>query len=472
MASGLDSGGYRGKRVAVLGLGLSNLAVVHFLLGRGADVTVYDQRGPAGLGERYTALAGAPVRWRLGPAYLADLAGDGPFDQLFLTPGIRKDLPEIAAARRAGAEIDSEMGLFFRFCRAPIVGVTGSAGKTTTTTLTGRILARSGRPVFVGGNIGEPLLPRLDEIGPDALVVVELSSFQLQVMSRSPRVAVFLNIRPNHLDMHSSFEEYMDAKKNILRFQPSDGAAILNADDPSVAGLAAETPAPAYHFSRERILERGAFVRDGQAVLRGFPALAGVAGGESAAGPLAEIPLLGAHNVSNVLAALAAGAACGIPPGPAWEAVRAFRGVEHRLEFVREKGGARFYNDSIATAPDRAEAALDSFDSPIVLIAGGYDKKIPFNGLGEKLVDRVRLLVLLGQTAPKIRRAVEEAAARRGVAGPDIREASDFPAAVRLAAGGARPGEVVLLAPACASYDMFNNYEERGRLFKSLVHQL
>lgn len=469
MASVLDGGEYRGRRAAVLGLGLSNLAVVRFLLGRGADVTVYDQREPAGLGERYQVLAGAPVRWRLGPSYLADLAGDGPHDLLFLTPGIRKDLPEIAAARQAGAEVGSEMGLFFRFCRAPIVGVTGSAGKTTTTALTGRVLARSGRPVFVGGNIGEPLLPRMEEIGPDALVVVELSSFQLQMMSQSPQVAVFLNVRPNHLDMHSSFEEYLDSKKNILRFQPAGGAAILNADDPAVAGLDAETPASAYHFSREREPERGAFVRDGRAVLRGFPFLSGR---EVAAGPVAEIPLAGAHNVSNVLAALAAGAACGVPPGAAWEAVRAFRGVEHRLEFVREKDGVRFYNDSIATAPDRAEAALDSFDAPIVLIAGGYDKKIPFNGFGEKVVDRVRLVVLLGKTAPNIRRAVEAAASRRGMAGPEILDAPDFPAAVRLAAGGSRPGDVVLLAPACASYDMFNNYEERGRLFKSLVHQL
>lgn len=488
------SGEFRGKRVALIGLGISNLAVARYLLRQGARITVCDQKTAAELGDRYLALAGA-VDWRLGPGYL-DAIVPGPgrpgFDHIFLTPGMRKDFPEILAARERGARLDSEMGLFFRKCPAPIVGVTGSAGKTTTTTLIGLVLRETGRRVHVGGNIGQPLLEVLDAIGPEDLVVLELSSFQLQMLDQSPHVAVVLNLRPNHLDIHASLEEYAEAKRNILRFQRHGDVAVLNADDPVVSGWGHGAPGEVLAFSRAQEVARGAFLRPAQAV-SSHAGTAGRHGGgvhpearvvvrgvapllregeEAEVGKAGEIRLPGAHNVSNVLAALAAGAACGAPLDRAWAAVCAFRGVEHRLELVREVGGVRYYNDSIATAPDRTEAALDSFGEPIVLIAGGYDKKIPFEGLAERVLDRVKSLVLLGATAPQIERAVLEAAARRGVEPPAIARARDLAEAVALAAARAVPGDVVLLSPACASYDMFANYQERGRRFKEIVARL
>lgn len=474
---------FAGKRVAVVGLGVSNLAVARFLLEAGAAVTVFDRKPAETLGERYRALAGEPIGWVLGDGYLGELAARAAaFDRVFLTPGMRKDLPELEAARRAGAAFDSEMGLFFRYCRAPVVGITGSAGKTTTTALVGRMLEAAGRRAFVGGNIGRPLLPLVDAIGPDDAAVLEMSSFQLQMLDQSPHVGVFLNLRPNHLDMHASFEEYFEAKKNVFRFQGPADTAVLNAEDPAVAGCAAAAPGRVAWFSRAGEVARGAFLRGGEVIVRGLGAAPsgraagadgrGAGGDEVAAGAAADLALPGAHNVANALAALAAAAAFGADPRRAWAGVRGFRGVEHRLEFVRERDGVRFYNDSIATAPDRTLAALSSFEAPLVLLAGGYDKKIPFDELGERIVERVRVLVLLGRTAPKIRAAVEAAAARRGDRGPEILEATGFREAVALAAGAARPGDVVLLSPACASYDMFNNYEERGRLFKALVRAL
>lgn len=467
---------FEGSRAAVVGLGVSNLAVARFLLEAGAAVTVFDRKPAETLGERYRALAGEPVGWVLGDGYLGELAARAAaFDRVFLTPGMRKDLPELEAARRSGAAFDSEMGLFFRYCRAPIVGITGSAGKTTTTALAGRMLEAAGRRVFVGGNIGRPLLPLVDAIGPDDAAVLEMSSFQLQMLDRSPHVGVFLNLRPNHLDMHADFEEYFEAKKNVFRFQGPADTAVLNAEDPAVAGCAAAAPGRVAWFSRAGEVARGAFLRGGEVIVRGLGAApgGGAAGAdEVAAGEAADLALPGAHNLANALAALAAAAAFGADPRRAWAGVRGFRGVEHRLEFVRERDGVRFYNDSIATAPDRTLAALASFEAPLVLIAGGYDKRIPFDELGERVAERVRALVLVGRTAPKIRAAVEAAAARRGVRGPEILEARDFPGAVALAAAAARPGDVVLLSPACASYDLFNNYEERGRLFKDLVRAL
>lgn len=462
--------GFARKRAAVVGLGVSNLAVARFLLGRGASVTVYDEKTAEALGERHRALAAEPVAWRLGPAYLEDLEEQalvGGFDLVFLTPGMRKDLPAIAAAIRAGIPIDSEMGLFFRHCRAPIVGITGSAGKTTTTTLTGLVLARTGRRVHVGGNIGEPLLGRIEEIRAKDLVVIEISSFQLQMLSVSPHVGVLLNVRPNHLDIHSSFDEYVAAKRNIFRFQGAGDFAVVNAADPVAVAAAGDSPGRVCGFARGREVARGGFVDRGEIVLRGPFPVPGTA--EGVVGPVAEIPIPGAHNVDNVLAALVVGALHGVPGPDMWGVVRGFRGVEHRLEPAGERGGVRFVNDSIATAPDRTMAALESFAEPLVLIAGGYDKKIPFADLGARIAARVRVVVLLGATADKIEAAVVAACDGRG---PLILRAAGLDEAVRLAAAHARPGEVVLLSPACASYDMFRNYEERGCLFKRLVADL
>lgn len=459
---------YRGQAVALVGCGVSNLAVARLLLSRGARVTICDRQERDALGESFKTLAGEPVAWRLGPDYLEGLARERPgqpFHTIFLTPGMRKDLPALAEARSAGVLFNTEIGLFLRHCPAPVTGITGSAGKTTTTSLVGHILGRTGRPVFVGGNIGQPLLERLPEMSPDALVVLELSSFQLQLLHQSPQVAVALNLRPNHLDIHASFDEYAWSKENIIRHQRPGDWAVLNADDPLVAAWA---PAgERVFFSLMTRPERGAYLEDGRLMARGLHG-----DGQVAFGPVSEIPLLGRHNVANVLAALAATARWGLAPDAAWSAVRSFHGVEHRLELVGEARGVHYYNDSIATAPDRTEAALQALEGPLVLIAGGYDKKIPFDGLGEAIAGRVDVLVLLGTTAPRIRAAVEAASRGRGHTTPAILEARGLEEAVALASSRAVPGGSVLLSPASASYDMFRNYQERGQRFKQIVRGL
>lgn len=455
---------YKGLRAAVIGLGVSNQAVVRWLAARGALVTAFDRKTAGELGEVYDRLNGLGVAWSLGEGYLLKL-DPREFDVVFLTPGMRKDLPEIARLREAGVRLHSEIGLVFDYCPAPVIGITGSAGKTTTTTLTGLVLGETGRRVFVGGNIGEPLLERLEEMTPDDLVVLELSSFQLQMLCKSPHIGVLLNIRPNHLDIHASFEEYVEAKRNIVRFQGRDDVAVLNADDAHSAACAGLGEGRVALFSGRREVEAGAFCRDGRVIVRWD-------GREETAGEAAEIRLPGAHNLENALAALCIAAAAGVPAERAWSAIRGFAGVEHRLEPVRELRGVRYINDSIATAPDRTAAALASFDAPLILIAGGYDKKIPYDDLGPLIVDRVRKLILIGQTAPKIRAAVERAAAPKASPGPEIVDAASLEEAVRLAASAARPGDVVLLSPASASYDMFTDYRERGRRFKECVQRL
>ncbi|MBX6377173.1 MAG: UDP-N-acetylmuramoyl-L-alanine--D-glutamate ligase [Clostridia bacterium] len=456
---------FAGRRCAVVGLGLSNRAVAAFLLGAGARVEVFDLKPAAALTGALAGLDGLAGFYG-GEGYLDALA-ERRFDYVFPTPGMRKDLPALAAQRRAGAVFHSEVGLFLDYCPAPVLGVTGSAGKTTTTRLLGDMLAAAGRRTHVGGNLGRPLLAELEAIAPGDVVVLELSSFQLQLLQRSPRVGVLLNIRPNHLDIHASFAEYRAAKERIWRFQGPADTAVLNADDPLVAAGSGEVPGRLRTFSLQGPVPAGAYL-DGTTLYLAEPDLSA---GAVALGDAAEVPLLGRHNIANVLAAAAAAAAAGVPADVLWRAVRAFRPVEHRLEFVREWRGVAFYNDSIATAPDRTLAALASFERPIVLIAGGYDKKIPFDELGEALCRSVRAVVLLGATAEAIEAAVRRAAPRVGREPVVVRVAS-LDEAVSAAASLATPGDVVLLSPACASYDLFANFEERGRAFKDLVRAL
>ncbi|MGE5485534.1 MAG: UDP-N-acetylmuramoyl-L-alanine--D-glutamate ligase [Ignavibacteriales bacterium] len=449
-----------GKKVAVVGMGLSNVPLARYLVHKGASVTGFDRKDADGIRAAYDELSRLGVDFSLGPGYLDRLVG---FHTVFLTPGMKKDLPQIIAARESGSEISSETRLFFDLCRATIVGVTGSAGKTTTTTLTGEFLKRDGtRRVWVGGNIGNPLIEKVEEIPVDSIVVLELSSFQLQTVDRSPGVSIITNISPNHLDVHSSMDEYIEAKKNIFRFQSGGDVAVLNADNPVTAGMAGDCPAGVLMFSR-RNRASGAYVDGGRIVL-------GFGGGESVI-PVKDIRIPGLHNVENALAASTAAAWLGAKPGDIAAVLRTFPGVEHRLELVREKDGVRFYNDSIATAPDRTIAALNTIEGPKVLILGGYDKHLPFDELGREVVDKVEAVVTVGATAAKIEKAIEEAAAAAGK-GPLVTRCSTFAEAVEAAAARARPGCSVLLSPACASYDLFRNFEERGRLFKELVTRL
>ncbi|MGE5541682.1 MAG: UDP-N-acetylmuramoyl-L-alanine--D-glutamate ligase, partial [Bacillota bacterium] len=321
-----------GKKVAVVGMGLSNVPLARYLVHKGASVTGFDRKDADGIRAAYDELSRLGVDFSLGPGYLDRLVG---FHTVFLTPGMKKDLPQIIAARESGSEISSETRLFFDLCRATIVGVTGSAGKTTTTTLTGEFLKRDGtRRVWVGGNIGNPLIEKVEEIPVDSSVVLELSSFQLQTVDRSPGVSIITNISPNHLDVHSSMDEYIEAKKNIFRFQSGGDVAVLNADNPVTAGMAGDCPAGVLMFSR-RNRASGAYVDGGRIVL-------GFGGGESVI-PVKDIRIPGLHNVENALAASTAAAWLGAKPGDIAAVLRTFPGVEHRLELVREKDGVRFY---------------------------------------------------------------------------------------------------------------------------------
>jgi UDP-N-acetylmuramoylalanine--D-glutamate ligase len=459
----MESMAFAGKRITIMGLGFfgGTIGLARYLVAQGAQVTLTDLKPAAELQDSVAALAGLPLRFVLGRHEAADFTDA---DMVFASPAVPKDSPYLTAARAHGVPIDTEMNLFMRLCRGTVIGVTGSNGKTTTTSLLGAILRAVHPRTRVGGNIGRSLLPEVAEIEPGDPVVLELSSFQLEdlaAVGRSPHIALLLNLSPNHLDRHGSIEAYLAAKKHIFAYQGSADIAILNADDARVRALAAEVPGQPRLFSLEHPVEDGAYLAEDRLLV----ARSGVASEVCAR---QDIPLLGRHNVANVLAAVAAADAWGVPAAVTREAIRAFPGVEHRLECVREVHGVRFYNDSIATSPAATLAALDALQQPIWLIAGGYDKGLPFQALGEAIAQRVQGVYLIGETAPMIARAIESAR-RPGTRRPAITLCGDLREAVHAACAVARPGDVVLLSPACASYDQFRNFVERGRLFKQLV---
>lgn len=453
------------KRVAVVGLGVSNLPLVRFLLKRGIKVTGMDRRTPAEMGERYDELdkmaAGGGFELSLGPEYLGELTN---YPLIFLTPGIRKDLPEIEAARFRGAVFSSEIALVMELSRAPILAVTGSAGKTTTTTLLGQILEAGGRRIHVGGNIGRPLIEVVEDFEPSELVVLELSSFQLQMLGQSPQIGAITNVSPNHLDIHASMDEYVEAKKNIFRFHGPDDWAVLNADNPSTAAMAAECPGQVALFSRVREVECGAFLRGNQIIFHGPDC-------ERVLATTGGIRLPGEHNLENILCAATVASLVGVGAESVARTITVFGGVEHRLELVAEVGGVEYYNDSIATSPDRTAAALRTIRGPIHLILGGYDKKIPFDDLALEIVrsPHVRTVLVIGQTGEKIASLIERVAGMCPGGGPQVVRCGALPEAVVEAARMARAEEVVLLSPACASFDQYRSFEERGRHFKELV---
>jgi UDP-N-acetylmuramoylalanine--D-glutamate ligase len=453
---------WKAKRVAVIGLGLSNMAVCRHLVSEGALVTACDQKEAAALGERYRELAALGVQFQLGRNYLHQLDR---FDCLFLAPGVPKNLPAFVAARHAGVAFSSEVNLFFDLCRSPIIGITGSSGKTTTTTLIGEILKAAGYPARIGGNIGRPLLEEAAELDSTTWVVLELSSFQLELLHRSPHIALVTNVTPNHLDIHSTMSEYIAAKKNIFRFQGSGDWLLLNADCDITREMAGEAPGQVAWFSRCRRTARGACQVDGRVMVARPNSLLEVCRAD-------EVRLLGQHNLENILAAVAVGDLAGCSAGAMRDVVTSFTGVAHRLELVREAEGVAYYNDSKATTPAGAMAALQSFDQPVVLIAGGYDKQLPFDELAGVILRKVKAVVLLGATREKIAASIAAAAGSAGVAGPPIRMVTTLEEAVAAAKGMAVAGDVVLLSPASASYDMFTSFEERGSLFREIVRSL
>jgi UDP-N-acetylmuramoylalanine--D-glutamate ligase len=440
-----------------MGLGLfgGGTGAARYLAAGGARVTVTDLKDAAALAPSLRALEGLPITFHLGGHVAADFSEA---DLVVVNPAVDKRANEfVRLAREAGAELTSEMNLFFAACPAPIVGVTGASGKSTTTALLGEMLARL-RPARVGGNIGKSLLEELPRIRPGETVVLELSSFQLEDLARigrSPRVAVVTCISPNHLDRHGSMEAYIDAKKNILRFQSAGDAAILNADDEEVRrweGLARERSSRVLWFSARGPVPEGAFADGSATVFR-------LDGRQERVDLAGRVPLLGRHNLSNVLAAAAAARLLGVTPGAIAEAVAAFKPLAHRLEPVGRRGGVLFVNDSKATTPLAARVSMEAFEGPVVLIAGGRDKHMDMAPMVEAIRRRARAVVLVGEMAGALAAAV-------GPGGPEVRRAATIEEAVGIAAAAARPGDVVLLAPGYTSWDMFNNYEERGEAFR------
>ncbi|MCD6335356.1 MAG: UDP-N-acetylmuramoyl-L-alanine--D-glutamate ligase [Candidatus Latescibacteria bacterium] len=488
---------FTNKRVTLMGLGLfgGGVGAARFLIRRGASVTITDLRSDQVLAASVAALRGLPITFRLGEHREADFREA---DVVVVSPAVPKNSPFLQMAREAGTTVVARDNLIFQWCPAPIMGVTGSNGKTTTVSLIGAMFRRVHPETVVGGNIGGSVLDRIEKIHADTPVILELSSFQLedlQEIGMNPHVAVVTNLSPNHLDRHGTFEEYVRAKKGIIRYQKPDDVAILNYDDPAVRLWAGECPGKVIFFSRREPLREGVFVQDGRIVVRLDPASfvlrtrkplriadCGLRrmGGEIR-NPKSEIRnpppeeicgteeliLPGRHNVENALAATAAAWIGGVGKTEIAGVLRSFEGVAHRLEFVREIQGVRYYNDSIATTPESVIAALDSFEGGIVLIAGGSDKGISFDHLADEIVRKAKAVVLIGTTASKISALVE---VRR--AHPPVMRCNSLEEAVRHAKTLAQSGDVVLLSPACASYDMFRNFEDRGNRFKALVERL
>ena len=445
------------KTVAVLGVGVSNTPLVRLLLQNGISVAVCDKRTRQQMGALADELERGGCTLRLGPDYLEGLHED----VIFRTPGLRPDMPQIAAAVSDGSVLTSEMEAFFQVCPCSIIAVTGSDGKTTTTTIIAELLKAAGKTVWLGGNIGHPLLCDADRMRPEDYAVLELSSFQLMTMERSPHIAVVTNLAPNHLDMHRNMAEYVAAKENIFRHQRPGDIAVFNADN----GITAEQSSRA--VGRSRLFSRQSEQRDG-VFLRGEDIVCRSAAGERGIMTTSDIKIPGVHNVENYMAAIAAVDGL-VPDDIIRDFARSFGGVEHRIELVRTYKGVRYYNDSIASSPSRTIAGLRSFQEKVILIAGGYDKHIPFDVLGPEVTAHVKLLVLCGATAEKIRAAVE-AAPDYGPGHPEILEVTPFRAAVETARDRAVSGDVVTLSPACAAFDQFKNFAERGKTFKEIVN--
>ncbi len=445
----------RGKKVIICGIGINNTPVVKQFLKAGANVTACDRRTREQLGETADLLESAGASLRLGDGYLDDLDAD----LILRTPGMKPYLPPFEAARARGITVTSEMELFFSLCPAPIYAVTGSDGKTTTTTILARLLERAGRRVWLGGNIGRALLPFIHEVKAEDAAVVELSSFQLTGMTQSPHVAVVTNVAPNHLDWHTDMQEYIDAKRNLVAWQQADDRAVLNADNAVTRTFGEGLSSAVSFFSRNEKPQNGAYLRaDGM--------LCAVSDGEETAVIAAgDIRIPGVHNVENYLAAIAA-LRDEVAPSVIADFAREFGGVEHRSEWVRTLDGVKWYNDSIGSSPSRTIAGLKAFDRKVILIAGGYDKHIPYDPLGEAAKDTVKAAVLLGATANAIETAI------RAHSDLPIVRVGSMDEAVTAARGLATDGDIVFMSPASASFDMYKNFEERGQHFKRLVAAL
>ena len=451
----------RGKQVAVIGIGVSNIPLIKLFLKKGIAVTACDkcERDNYDNQPLLQELETLGATLHMGAGYLDDLTQD----VIFRSPGIRPDILAFEQAKANGAVITSEMEVFFHVCPCKTIAVTGSDGKTTTTTIIAKLLEAAGYHVHLGGNIGRPLLPDIESIQPDDLAVLELSSFQLMTMDTSADIAVVTNLAPNHLDIHKGMEEYIAAKKNIFLYQNAQQKVVLNRDNDITYSFVPEAKGQVTLFSRQTPLDEGIVLENGVICVKKD-------GNTRKVLPVADILLPGVHNIENYQAAI--GAVDGLVPD---EIIRKFAatfgGVEHRIELVRELHGVKYYNDSIASSPSRTMAGLRSFSQKVILIAGGYDKHIPYDVLGSDLVAHVKAMVLTGATAPKIRAAAEQAPGYDAQALP-IYTIDDFAGAVHKAVELAQPGDIVILSPASASFDKFKNFMVRGDTFKDLIRAL
>ncbi|HET6176977.1 MAG TPA: UDP-N-acetylmuramoyl-L-alanine--D-glutamate ligase [Candidatus Sulfotelmatobacter sp.] len=444
------------KRVLVVGLGKSGVASALFLKAHGAKVTVSDTKSGDELRNEIPVLLDHGITVETGGH------GDRTFrgqDLIVVSPGIPVDAPPLVQARALGETVIGEIELAAQFLPGPIVAITGSNGKTTTTTLAGEIMTAAGFPALVGGNIGTPAISLAERAKPETVIVLEVSSFQLEtIQTFRPKVSVVLNVTPDHLDRHRRLEVYVNAKARIFENQQGSDFAVLNADDPTCVAMAARTRAQVFWFSRQKEVQQGAWVHDGNILFRDGAR-------QSEILQASEIPLKGAHNLENVLAAACAGALMGCSPEKIRQAVHDFKAVEHRLEFVATVRGVDYYNDSKATNVDATIKALESFPANIHLILGGKDKGSDYTVLNDLLRQRVKRVYTIGATAAKIESQI--LSSKNG--GPEVIHAETLENAIRKANSVAQPGDVVLLAPACASFDQFKSYEHRGKVFKEIV---
>lgn len=448
-----------GKRIGVIGFGVSNQPVVNTLLSVGCDVTVCDRRAFEDLGTAGEDAQSMGAKFCLGEDYLEHLD----FDLIFRTPGVLPVVPQLKRAAEQGAVFTSEMEAFCALCPCRMIAITGSDGKTTTSTVTAELLKAAGYKVHLGGNIGTPLFTRLPEINPEDYVVLELSSFQLHSMKCSPDIAIITNVAPNHLDVHPDFQDYVSAKQNIYRGQGKNGILVLNKKDPHTPEFYSDARGEVRLFSSVGAVENGVYTQDG-VIYRAHD------GNSSPILNTADIRIPGAHNVENYMAAFAALDGM-VSNEVCLQVARSFAGVAHRMEFIREVRGVKFYNDSIASSPSRAIAGLKAWPKPPVMILGGHDKHIPFDELGDEICLRAKAAVLCGETAEPIEAAIRASAHFSEEKLPLVRE-DDFREAVLKAYSIAEPGDLVALSPACSSFDKFKNFAERGDTFRKIVESL
>lgn len=444
-----------GKNITVIGIGISNLPLIKYLVSLGANVTACDRRSAEDLGENYTELEKLGVKFNLGDGYLNNLLGD----MIFKTPGMRYDVPELLKAKENGSIVTSEMEVFFEVCPSHIIAVTGSDGKTTTTTLIHKMMTDAGYKTWLGGNIGNPLLTDTEKMKENDWVILELSSFQLHTMRKSPEIAVITNISPNHLDMHKDYKEYIDAKKNIMLYQNEGDTLIVNADNQVTADIGKSANGAVKYFSRNGMAD---VYLDRNIIKRGIVEILNIK----------DIKIPGMHNVENYMAAIAAVSGL-VSKDVIVNVAKTFGGVEHRIELVRTLDGVKYYNSSIDSSPNRTINTLRVFPNKVIMIAGGKDKGIPYDEIGPALAEHVKVLILIGATSDKIQEALDAEINKTGN-GKDIEviRATSYEDAVNTARSKAHDGDVVLLSPASTSFDMFRNFEERGNLFKKIVNEL